>query len=56
MFHERDIYDQLSHPLQAEVALVKCSKMLQTLRVDTDDNLARAVAVHLVISLHRPQH
>ena len=32
MFHESDIFDQLSHPLQSEVAMVKCKPVLSTLK------------------------
>ena len=46
MFNERDILDHLSHPLQSEIAMLKCRDVLKALRVH-DDNLARKIALSL---------
>ena len=47
MFNEREILDHLSHPLQSEIAMLKCRDVLQALRVLDNDNLARKIALSL---------
>ena len=47
MFHENEIIGALSHPLQSQVALLKCHNVLTALRVLHDENLARTIAMHL---------
>lgn len=47
MFHENQILEQLSHPLQGQIALLKCRDVLMALRVLHDENLARTIALYL---------
>ena len=47
MFHEEHILNQLSRPLQTQIALLKCDSVLRTLRVVDDPNLARTIAIYL---------
>ena len=47
MFHEDEILHALSHPLQSQVALLKCNSVLTALRVLHDENLSRTLALFL---------
>ena len=47
MFNERDIIDQLSHPLQSEIALLKCKMVITSLRIGTSEHLGRSLALVL---------
>jgi CRP-like cAMP-binding protein len=47
MFHENQILQNLSHPLQSEIALLKCHDVVTALQVLHNENLARQLALNL---------
>ena len=47
MFNESQILERLSHPLQSEVAVLKCRDVLSVLSVLDDPDLSRTIAIGL---------
>ena len=54
MFNESQILERLSHPLQSEVAVLKCRDVLTVLSVLDDPDLSRTIAIGLerVVFIH----